>query len=397
VRGHTRVSRSRSITWVLVAVAALVVALLAGFALRDRVQPAAQATPLQTASPAAVSASPSANASGSPAALPSAAVGTVLSDGFGFVISESGGSSYVRSETSDTSLGAFSATQVAASPDGSQLAYLTSGTPRQLRVRAVTGSSERVVLTFADADNVVGITWSSDGGGLAYGVGAGADVGPGSPDATLRTVEVSTGATAVIARRTDGRIYRPIAWDRAAKLVAAAESGAGGFMSAYVVVDLSQDPPRVSSGTLPGRAAIGRASSDAKFVFTTDVDSGALRWWPLGDYAAAKVVLRASLSGSAWKPGTSQVAWIEGPGGSAGSTPVPENELLLYDVRTGTRTTVAKSQRLTGSFVKDFRPDGSAAILASQSAGDVTVFELASGRMQAITARGIIGSWVRLR
>jgi hypothetical protein len=58
---------------------------------------------------------------------------------------------------------------------------------------------------------------------------------------------------------------------------------------------------------------------------------------------------------------------------------------------------VAKAQGLTGSFVKDFRPDGSAAILAAQSAGDVTVLELASGRTQAITARGVIGPWLRVR
>jgi hypothetical protein len=283
------------------------------------------------------------------------------------------------------------------SADGTQLAYLSLTSPRQLRVRAPSSSTERVVLTFADAENVVGLAWSSDGAGIAFGVGAGADVGPGSPDATLRTVEVSTGATAVIARRTDGRIYRPIAWDRAAKLVAAAESGAGGFMSAYILVDLSQDPPRATSSAVQGRAAIGRASSDAKFILATDTDSPGLRWWPLADYAAAKVVPRASLGGAAWKPGTSQMAWIEGPGGSAGPTPTAESELVLYDVRTGTRTSVAKALGLTGSFVKDFRPDGSAAILAAQSAGDVTVLELASGRTEAITARGVIGPWLRLR
>jgi hypothetical protein len=263
-------------------------------------------------------------------------------------------------------------------------------------VRTASSSSERVVLTFATADNVVGIVWSSDGTGIAFGVGAGSDVGPGSPEATLRTVELSSGATAIIARRSDGRIYRPIAWDRAAKVVAAAESGAGGFMSAYVLVDVSAEP-RVTSSAVPGRAAIGQASSDAKFVFTTDFDSNALRWWPLANYAAVTVVPRSAVGVAAWKPGSSQVAWIEGPGGSAGPSPAPDSELVLYDVRTGTRSSVAKSRALTGSHVKDFRPDGSAAILSSQSAGDVVVLELASGRSQEITVRAVIGPWLRLR
>jgi hypothetical protein len=240
--------------------------------------------------------------------------------------------------------------------------------------------------------------WSNDGTGLVVLTVRGTPAGGGIAEATLRTTEVSTGLTTVVARRTDGRSYWPVAWERAAKIVAALEIGDRGGATAYIAIDLTQAPPRVSSVPVQGTiAALSvRASGDAKYVLSTDVATFVGRWWPIADYTSASSLPGGPHYVAAWRPGTSQVGWVEGPTG-AGIPPGQANELVLYDVRTGVRVVITRDRALTGAQLRGFRSDGSAAILVSHSPGDAVVLDLATGATAPVSDSALIGPSIRLR
>jgi hypothetical protein len=391
----------RPIIYAAVAIIVLAGAILAAAAVRDRdgtvtLSPTPSAGSSATAT--AAIASPSAGASPTPSQL------AVLNDRFGFLVQNR--EATVRSETSDAVISSFVPANRAGtflsrvvSPDGRFVAYWdpVNGSP-VLHVRSVTGGDAGAVLTGRPEMSGNAFTWSSDSAGLVAALDNNCFEICGGPFvAELWTVDVATGATEMVAT---GSIWVPVAWDRAAMLVAAGVTGSGGYLTGYDVIDLSQQPHPVRSTpfrpTVAGRLKV---SGDAHDVFLSAAVEGAgssLAWWPI---AAPERRATVEFDGQSaeWRPGTSEIWWVGGlePAGCrielcAGT------QLISVNVRTGVRTVV---QGRFGSLLEGFRVDGTAAIIAASGSvrSEMTLIEIATGRTAAVTIGGFLEGVVRLR
>jgi hypothetical protein len=382
--------------------ALLVVVLVAGLAMRNGDQgaavpsvnptPSGTSTPSGSAVPSGATITPSASPSGSAA---------VLDDRFGFLVTTGVAKTSLRSETGGPPIGVkpgfradFDGTGFAVSGSGTSIAYWHTSAggalPHELRIVRVGEDQEQTLLTLPASQVGGTIVWSDDQSGLLYEVHSVESIGgPGGGPKTsslesfdLRASQANGRAYAML---TNGRVYAPIAWSPSANLVVAGETGEGGFMSAYVTFSTATLPAGQSPQTriaVSDRIVMGsvQSSSNARFVLGTLLDSGAIRWWPLADYAAGKVV-GTSIGSAAWQPATARFAYVAG------------DDLVLYDVTNASATTAARGLR--GKSVRTFRPDGSAVFLVG--APPPTIVELATGRSGAVQAPGAvgIGPWVR--
>jgi hypothetical protein len=385
--------------------AVLLVALVAGLAMRNGGQgaavPSVSPAPSATSTPSgsAVTSGPTTTPSGSPSLSPA-----VLDDRFGFLVTTAAAKTSLRTETGGPPKGVkpgfradFDGIGFAVSGSGTSIAYWHTaaggGAPHELRIIRVGEDQEQTLMTLPASQLGGTIVWSEDQSGLLYEVHAvesvgGAGGGPKSSSLESYDLRASQANGRGYGMLTNGRVYAPIAWSRSANLVAAGETGEGGFMSAYVTFTTAILPPGQSDSNraaVADRMVMGtvHASSDARFVLGALLDSGAIRWWPLSDYAAGRVASASgsSITGAAWQPNTTRFAYVAG------------DDLVLYDVTSGSATSAARGVR--GNSVRTFRPDGSAVILVAQSAGDATILELATGQSATVQARGTIGPWVR--
>jgi hypothetical protein len=396
-----------------VTLVALVVAAL--YVTRSAVPPPV-ATPtaaVATATPSPASATPSGtpSAAPTPAASPaaSASPGTgVLDDRFGFLVMAGPSRSIVRPESDPGITIGFTTVDPAISVDGRSIArWESTGStagPQTLAVGLISGGRDpQRPVTLQPGERGGHIAWSSDGTGLLVAVNTGSIPDVGAPTANtteLRAVDLATGTQERFGLRSNtGRVWYPVAWDRAAKVAAAGTTGPGGFVDEYVVFSLAQTPATQAASVkfVNVRMVISglRASTDARFAMTTDLDSGAVHWWPLADPAKKAIIERGPFIDALWKPGTSQIAWVGGPVPAGCTLSCGGTDLILHDVVTGARTTAHKVS--SGTHLAFFRVDGSAAILAAQSASDLTVMDMATGRTATVSDRGPIVSAVRLR
>ena len=313
------------------------------------------------------SASPSNPASATTSASPTG----VLSDAYGFLLLES--PAKVRSETSAAILSSFPAGgrsftfySSIVSPDGRSVAYwdpvnAPKSTGAVLKVRPVTGGTPRAVLTTRPELSGNAFNWSTDGTGIVAAIDDDCflPVSCVAAGKELWTIDVASGATEKIA---EGKFWLPVAWDRAAKRVAAGVTGEGGYTTAYDLVDLSQKPYAVRSTTF-NPAVIGRmrASSDGRSVLlTTFGQPDTLSWWPLAEPEKRRAIPYEGTA-AAWRPGTSEIWWVEGltPAGCR-TVPCSGTQIVAYDVATAARRIAFRG--LYGNELVGFRSDGSAAI-----------------------------------
>jgi hypothetical protein len=313
----------------------------------------------------------------------------------------------IRGETSDAVISSFtpkdrsfSSLSRLVSPDGRFVAYwdpIQSGPV--LRVRSVLGGDARAVLTGQAGMSGNAFTWSSDSAGLVgaldnncFGVCGGPLV------AELWTVDLASGATEKIA---SGSIWLPVAWDRVAKLVGAGVTGEGGYLSGYDVIDLSRQPYAVRS-TLFRPTVLGRlkASGDARYVLLsvgTQGSPSSLAWWPIAQPEKRATVRFDGLTAE-WRPGTSEIWWMDGrdPAGCVGEM-CAGTQLTSFNVTTGARTVVLRGR--FGSLLESFRVDGSAAIISASGTvrTELTLIEIATGRMTNVSIGGFLAGAVRLR
>lgn len=395
-------SRRVAYAALIVVVVLLVGVVVAGLALRDREGVAAPSlTP--SASPVATTTTPAAAAAGSPTSSQS-----VLDDRFGFVVQNQGAT--VRSETSDVIISSFQPKERSftfysrvVSPDGRFVAYWdpVEGGP-VLRVRSVSGGDARALLTGASGMSGNAFTWSSDSTGLVVALDNncfGICGGIGSTlVAELWTVDAASGATEKIAT---GSFWLPVAWDRAAKLVAAGVTGEGGYLIGYDVVDLNQQPHPVRSTTFQP-TIIGRlkASADARYVLLSVGIQGSpssLTWWPIAQPEKRATIQFDGLTAE-WRPGTSEIWWMDGrdPAGCVGEM-CAGTQLTSFNVTTGARTVVLRGR--FGSLLEGFRVDGSAAIISASSTvrTELTLIDVTTGRTAAVSIGGFLLGTARLR
>ena len=398
---HIVMRTSRSLLTAGAAVAVLVLALIVGLQLRDRTDtaaaPSASPRPSQTASIAPGAGVPTASPSTAESPTPAPSTATVPNDRFGFLVVGVGTSLSIRSETG-TTVGMINGVRAAVSPTGDRIAYVArEGLGQVVQVRTIAGDRDRAGPSFGESDNVTGIAWSTDGSGLLIATGRGGDTGPApTTPALLQAFDLSSGTLTPVATRQDGRVYAPIAWDRAAKFMAAAETGAGGFAAAYLTFDLSQSPVRAKSVPIPGRASIPVASTDGKFGLLNELDSKEVRYWPLADFSAIKSAGTAT-SGALWQPGSHRIGFVTG------------DAFVLFQVDDGSTSTPVRGLKVgtptqPGAQMGVFRSDGSAVVLVVPKGSgpgpvEYTLIRLADGASATFgfePTAGLAGS-VRLR
>ena len=388
-------------------VALLVVVLVAGLAIRNGDQGAAVPSLGPSPSPTSSGSPAPSGATNSPSASPSSSPG-VLDDRYGFLVTAGTAKASLRSETGGAPVGVkpgfaadFDGIGFAVNRSGTSLAYWHTaaggGTPHELRIVRIGDQEEQKLITLPTSQLGGTIVWSDDQSGLLYEVHSVEQIGPiGGPKTSslesfdLRATQAQGTAYGLL---TNGRVYAPIAWSPGTNLVAAGETGEGGFMSAYVTFTTATLPAGVSPekrvavsdrmvmGTVHASSDVGSGAPEPHFVLGALLDSGAIRWWPLADYAAGKVVSGSGsqIAGAAWLPNATQFAYVLG------------DELVLYDVTKASATSVAQGVR--GWTVRTFRPDGSAAVVFAQSLGnDAMVVNLATGKSAQVppTTRGVI-------
>lgn len=312
----------------------------------------------------------------------------MLDDRFGLVLIDGHGTSTIRNETSDRPITSFmpqgrswTSLSVDVSPDGRSIAYWA---PAQdgaaLHVRSATSGVDRVVFTAERDMSGNTFAWSSDGTGIVATIDNNCQeicaVQGGRAAQELWTIDVAAGTSEKVAT---GSFWLPVAWDRAAKRIAAGVTGPGGYLTAYDVIDLGQKPyavrpSRFASSTI-GRL---RASTDARFVLLVGAGTApSLSWWPI-DAPQKRVEVRSFNGTTAeWRPGTTEIWWSSGL------------DLDAMDVATGTQRSIP------GSFgaVLGFRVDGSA-VMTTAPSGEVVVVDMKT-TLTATLPRG--GPFVRVR
>ena len=377
-RETTTMRASRLLLTAGAVVAVLAIALIVGFQLRDRNSTAANpsASPTPSASGATVvapsaSATAIASATSSPASTAAtSAPGGVYNDDFGFIVAPASDSAAVaiRTESSNTRVASFDQQGFAVSPDGTRIAYWTAGSssaPSQLRVVSAASPNSLLFSSTLSANEHGGaIVWSSDRDGLLYAINTGdptpGTVGSATTGSVVRSLDLRAGGpgTVLITSTKAGAILQPIAWDRARGVIVAGVTGEGGFMSDYIVASSATPQAPAKRTPVTGQVTIGsvRASTDAKFVVGTDIDTG-FGYWPLADISAKVVPAESKYwrTGALWRPGTHEIGFIG-----------PSNQFWLCNVDRNTPLgcgATAFSGVPAGAFVRMFRADGAAVVL----------------------------------
>jgi hypothetical protein len=424
---HWTMSVFRPLAYATATGLVLVAALVVGITLRDRGAPAASPSPIAsaTATPSATATSDASTASPAATTAPAASPtesprAEVLDERFGFYFfkgmtgQEGVAKAAVRSETSDAEIASFDAglrsfisSARSVSPDGRFIAYW--GPVREgavLHVRAATGGSARDVFTAAPEMSGGNFAWSADGTGIVVALDNDRFLPTGGPPKSeFWTVDLASGATEMIAN-AGGSVWIPLTWDRRANVVVAGVTGEGGFVGEIQVFSLAAKPYAVRSVPLrdPGAEYLALSlgsSHDARFASAMNFVNKDIVWWPAPEPEKRSTIPAEALAAK-WRPGTSEIWWVDGLTGSGcPSQPCRGTELISFDVMTGVRTVRARGD--FGTHLVGFRMDGSAAITARYGSAEgapatwLSFVDFATGRTADVTMTGSFVEPVRLR
>jgi hypothetical protein len=386
-KGSIAMRASRGLLAAGAVAAVLAVALIVGYQLNQRQQGVAAPSASPTASSSASSVpvgvpspttspcvGPCGGATGPTQSAP-AATG-IYNDDFGFLVAAGDVPAVnVRKESGGAALATITSVAVAISPDGQQLAFFVPEiNAAKLEIApAAEPARTQILVTLKTGERGIGIAWANDSSGLLYSVAVAPPngFGPTVTGSTLHTFDLRGTVTpdrVVFDKPQAGFVLQPIAWDRTSNVAAAGETGEGGFMSSYDVVNLATSgDPTTTRSAVPVRMIMGtvKASSDARFVAAFDLDANGFAYWPLQTMSGAGRHPPESKYGStgfAWRPGTHELGFIG-----------PSNQMWTCDVdkdtgqQTGTCGRTLFSGVPDGARVAFFRADGSAVVLQQSS------------------------------
>ncbi|MEA2662236.1 MAG: hypothetical protein QOH08_1808 [Chloroflexota bacterium] len=265
----------------------------------------------------------------------------------------------------------------AVSPDGRRLAYWHFENSGSSEIALYENGASKTLVRLGEEflENAV---WSPDGTGLLFVAKKGGVQGVAPEYAALRTLDLASGAIQELTRVT-GRYLAALAWDRARRVTAAAETPASGGPGAYLVIT---EAKAVTRNEMPANTVLMSASTDATYVVALSQKDFVIRYWPLTAFEDQRTLNAAPGFGAgiaAWRPGTRELAVVVsgGPG-------VQSLELWSLD---GSRRRLTDYTGQGGGLL--FRPDGSAVFFGGGAAvdvgtGRVVQFPLAQG--ERITA-----------
>src|SRR5438128_6857691 len=118
---------------------------------------------------------------------------------------------------------------------------------------------------------------------------------------------------------TNGRVFVPLAWDRAGALSAVLTTGEGGYALDYVTWNRKVLPAGQSatkSTKFPWQIIAGgvSVSHDAKRLLGVDLAANGIRVWPIADIGTADLVRAApKLWQAQWRKGVpGDISWVVG-------------------------------------------------------------------------------------
>jgi hypothetical protein len=263
----------------------------------------------------------------------------------------------------------------AVSPDGRRLAYWHFESTGSSEIALYQGGASTTLVRLGE-ELLGNVVWSSDGTGLLFVAMKGGVQGVAPDYAALRTLDLATGTIQELSR-VAGRYVSALAWDRARRVTAAAETPASGGVGAYLVITEARV---ITRNEMPANVVLMSASPDAAFVLALAQKDFAIRYWPLTSFDDQRMLLAAPGFGAgiaAWRPGTREIAVVV----SGGTT----QSLELWSIDGSRRRLTDFTSQSGGLF---FRPDGSALFFGGAAGVDIATgrvvqFQLAQGERLA--------------
>jgi hypothetical protein len=285
----------------------------------------------------------------------------------------------VRSENDPQSLG----TVPSFVPDSEHrrvAAWVTTGGISELHVRNVIGGGDSVVGRLPPGLFGRGIAWASDDGGFAVTAAEQSD--PAALAKVLLTIDINGGTFRERHRiSSNGPTLMPLGWHRSRDLVAAFETGPGGYNFNYTVVRGGAAAQRFET---PFEIIGMEMSPDGTQVLGTWIFENAVKVWPTDNFDS-KMTLASPPErfGTAhWWPRSSEVVYMV----AVANGEFHNKRVERWDPATGRRTVLfglPDGGSLGGQLT---RPDGSAVLVPGPRSGasNWEVHEVATGTVTTI-------------
>ena len=285
----------------------------------------------------------------------------------------------VRSENDPQSLGTVPSF-ILDSEHRRVAAWVTSGGVSELHVRSVIGGADAVVGRLPAGLFGRGIAWASDDAGFA--VTAADHDAPDALASVLLTIDINGGTFRERHRiSTNGPTLMPLGWQRSRDLVAAFETGPGGYNFGYTVVRGSAAAQRYDT---PFEIVGMEMSPDGSEVVGSWIFEKTVKVWPTDNFEARTTLALPSetIATAHWWPRSSEIVYMAG----ASNGGFHNRRIERWEPATGRRTTlfaIPDDGSLGGQLT---RPDGTAVLVPGPRSGASTweVHEIATGNVTTI-------------
>ena len=308
----------------------------------------------------------------------SAAFTVAASEIYGLITSRNS-TLIVRSENDPQSLGTVPSF-VLDSEHRRVAVWVTTAGVSELHVRNVIGGADTVVGRLPAGLFGRGIGWASDDGGFA--VTAAQDGAPDALASVLLTIDIDGGTFRERHRiSTNGPTLMPLGWQRSRDLVAAFETGPGGYNFGYTVIRGSAAAQRYET---PHEIIGMEMSPDGSQVRGSWIFEKTVKVWPTENFEAQTTLsFPGEQFGTAhWWPRSSEIVYMVGTFDSS----FHNKRVERWDPATGRRTilfALPDGGSLGGQLT---RPDGTAVLVpgAQSGASSWEVHELMTGNVTTI-------------